>query len=421
MIGVGPLGPGRLGGGVVGDVDVLAVVGVSGGSAQGEDHREGVARGQRNGIVQGDGEVAGVFKVAVLRGHQRAGAGVARGGVLVDLEGVGGSLVPGGDGHSLEALGALGGKDVGDLAVVAHALIVHEVAGAVVLIAVGVIVEVGDLVEVASVVQRSGVLVGEVEVTALAPGGAPGVLDDPGAVGAGSVGGLEVGLGVVIVPADDRDGVVGVLVVVGAVGGRLLEAVGAGGGVEVGISMVVADGGSAVFHDGFLDGVAVGGGDPGHVGDVGYVVVICVLGVQTGGGGVAVLERGGRLGGGTRPAHQREGRHRTVAAQIQEGGANGLGGVAGQHAQLIVSIGVVEPGQMVFGKVHAGGGGCAGILVDDAVLDHVGLDGGHGAEGPAGAVGVLVLDGGDVTVVAGVIAAGESCAGLVRGKIVDGF
>ena len=39
--------------------------------------------------------------------------------------------------------------------------------------------------------------------------------------------------------------------------------------------------------------------------------------------------------------------------------------------------------------------GGAGILVDDAVLDHVGLDGGHGAEGPAGAVGVLVLDGGD--------------------------
>ena len=407
MVGMGPLAPGDLGGGVIGDVDVLAVVGVGAGRAQGEDHGKAVAGGQGDGRIQGDGIVAGILEVAVLGAHQRAGAGIAAAGVLIDLHGVGGGLVPGGDGDRLQALGAVGREDVGNLAVVAHGLIVGNVAGAVVLVAVGVIVQIADLVEEAGVVQRGAVLIGEVEVAALAPGAAPGVLDDPGAVGAGAVGGLEVGLGVVVVPAHDGDGVVAVLVAAGAVGGGLLEAVGGGAGVEIGVGVVIADGGRAVLHDGFLDGVAVGRGNPGDVGHVGDVIVVGVLRIQAGGRGVAVLQRGGRLRGGTCPAHHSEGGHRAVAALIEVGVAQRLGGVAGQHAQLVVSVGVVEPGKMQLGEVHAAGGGRAGIVVDDAVLDHVGFDGGHGAEGPAGTVGILVLDSGDVAVAAAVVAAGE--------------
>ncbi len=347
MVGVHPLGPGDLVGRVIGDVDVLAVIGVLGGGAQREDHGERVARRKRNRGVERHGVVAGVGEVAALAADQGAGGGVLGGGeVLVDLQGVGGGLVPGGDGDGLELLRALGGENVGHLAVVVHCLVVGHVAGAVVLIVVVVVVHSLGGVEEAGVVQRGGVFIRQVEVAAVAPGGAPGVLDDPRAVAGGAVGGLEVGARVVVIPADHGDGVVAVLVAARAVGGTLLEAVGAGAGVVVAVGVVVADAACAIVHDGLLHGVAVGRGDPGHVGDMGVVVGVSILGGQARGGGRAVFERCGVLAGGAGPAHHGERGHCAVAALIEIGVAQRLGGVAGEHPLFVIGRGIVEPGQV---------------------------------------------------------------------------
>ena len=70
------------------------------------------------------------------------------------------------------------------------------------------------------------------------------------------------------------------------------------------------------------------------------------------------------------------------------------------------------------GEVHAGGGCCAGTH-RDPVLDHVALHAGHGCMGPAGAVGVLVLDRGNVAVVTAVVLGGQVVDRLAGVEVVD--
>ena len=314
---------------------------------------------------------------------------------------------------------ALGGEHVGDLGVVGgEAHVVVDVQGAVVLVDVLVPIHGLRLEEHAGLIIGGGVLVGDIVVAVLGvgggvAGGAPGVLDDPGAVvlRLGVAG--EIVLGVVVVPAHQGDAVVGA-VLVGAVVGPVLDAaIGAGaiGGVIGGVEVVAEEGG-AVFQQGPLHGVPVRGGDPVHVGDVGHVVGVGILGVNGGSHTGLVVSQGGKLlAGGALPAHQGQSGLVAVAADVQMGLAE-HGAVARGEAIFVVGVGVGKVGQVVFGQIQVGGGGLAGGSHGDPMLNHVCLDGGHGAEGPAGAIGSLVLDRGIPALLRGVEVGGQAVVGV---------
>ena len=397
-------------------------------AVEGEDGGELLAAVDADGGVQIDGVIAVVGNGAGLGAHEGAGGGICVvGEALVDVQGVAQALLQGQDGDGLHLLMALGGEHVGDLGVVGgEAHVVVDVQGAVVLVDVLMLVHGLRLEEHTGLIEGGGVLVGDVVVAVLgvggvAAGGAPGVLDDPGAVGGGAGALQEVVSGVAVVPAHQGDAVVGA-VLVGAVVGPLLDAaIGAGGvGGVVGGVEVVAEEGGAVLQQSPLHGVPVGGGDPVHVGDVGHVVIIGVLGVDGCAYAGLVVGQGGKLlAGGSLPAHQGQGGLVAVAADVQVGLAE-HGAVPGGEAVLVIGIGVGEVGQMVLGQIQVGGGCLSADAHRDAVLDHIGLDGGHGAEGPAGAVGSLVLDGGVPALLRGVVVAGQAvvCVGPIRGGAV---
>ena len=431
VVGVDPGAPGDdaavVEGGIVRGVDVLAVF-VGGGAALGDDHGEGIARKQGDRGIQPDGIIAGEGQGAGLGGHLRAGGGVADSGVLVDLHGVVQALVPAAQADGAQGFVALGGEDVGNLGSVGKALVViraggpalaeaDHVAGAVVLVVVGVIVDRLGVVEVDIALEDGGVLIGDPAVAAVELTGAPGVLAQPRAVLGRLVRG-EQRPGDAVVPADQGDGVVGPLVAAALLAGGV-----DGAGVGVGVAgLIVADVAGAVVHDGLLDGVDVGGRDPFGVLDVGHIVVVGVLAVQAG----AVDRAGPVVGQGCHgfighagPALQGIGGHFAVAALVEAGVLRG-GLVAGQHALGVIGTGVVEEAVLRLGEVQAGRGGRAGSD-GDAFLDHVALHAGHGCVGPAGAVGVLVLDGGAPALIAVIPLAGK---GAVRpGKVhaVDGI
>ena len=193
-------------------------------------------------------------------------------------------------------------------------------------------------------------------------------------------------------------------------------------GVGIGVAgLVVADVACAVFHDGLLDGILIGGRNPDRVLDVGHVGAVGVLAVQAGGrnrAGLAVGQVGGGLVRDAGPALQGIGGHFAVAALIQAAVAR-RGLIAGQHALGVIGVGVVEEAVLRLGQVQLGGSSGTGADAD-AVLDHVGLDAAHGCVSPAGAVGVLVLDGGDPALIAAVPLAGQVAGGLGHIHAVDG-
>ena len=144
------------------------------------------------------------------------------------------------------------------------------------------------------------------------------------------------------------------------------------------------------------------------------VVLVGVLAAQAGAGhgaGLAVLQGGLGFVRGAAPALQGVGGHLAVAAGIQAGIAAGQRTfIAGEHALGVIGGGVVEEAVLGLGQVQTGGGGGAGTH-RNPVLDHVGLDAAHGRMGPAGAVGVLVLDGSDPALIAAVPGGGQRIAG----------
>ena len=347
--------------------------------------------------------VAHIRQHAGLLGGQRAGGRIGGGGwVGVDLERIAHRLVPGTQGDGVKLFCAVCGKDRGHTAAGGHGAVAAEVVGAVVLVDVVIVVGGLDLVEVAIVVVGRGVLIGDVVVAVVAVVAAPTVFDDPGAVFGRSGDAVEVGAGVVVIPAHDGDVVVGVVKVVAAVFGVLDVAISAGAVVGIVVLVAVAEGARAVGHDGVLDGVHVHGGDPVHALDVGDVVLVGVGAAQTCDLGVGISKGRGGLAGRALPAHEGVGGHLSVAAQV-EIVAVGLGQIALEHIQRVIGIGIVVPRQMVLRQVHGLGCRLAGCAVDDAVLDHIGLDRGNRTVGPAGAVAALVAHSGDVALVGGIV------------------
>ena len=399
-------------GGVVGGVDAAVH------HALGNDDGEAVSGVERYGSVQGDGVIAGKGKASGLGGSQRAGGGIALCGVLIDFHGVVQAFVEAAKGNGFQVFSALNGEDVGHLGVVDKALVVADavvpalavadkVAGAVVLIVVGIVVYGLGVIEEDVALRHGGVLVGDVAVTAVKHTGAPAVLADPGAGAGGSVGG-ERGRLDGVVPADHSDGVVGCFVAAAVLAGVVDVA---DVGVVV-VVLVIADVAGAVGHDGVFDCLHVGAGNPLGVLDVADVVLVGIPAVQAGvvhRGRIAVMQGVFHLVCGAFPAHQGKGGHLAVAALIQAG-IVGDGSVTGEHSLCVIGIGVVEEGVLGFREVQACGGRRVGSH-GHFVRDHVTLNACHGRMSPAGAVGVLILDGGDPAVVPGVVAGGQRVLG----------
>ena len=254
---------------------------------------------------------------------------------------------------------------------------------------------------------HGGVFVGDVAVAIVKLTDAPAVLADPGAGVLRRIG-VELGHGDGVVPAHHSDGVVGV----GVSGGDVAD-------IAALAALIVADVAGAVGHDGALDRLNIGAGDPFGVLHMADVVFVGVFLVQTvvRRRRVAVFQSVFGLVGGAGPAHQRIGGHLAVAALIHNRLDRG-GLIAGQHILCVIGIGVVEPAVLRLGKVQVKRcGAAAAVAHGDAVLDHVALDAGHGGMGPAGAVGALILDRGDVAVVAAVILAGKGISGGVAAGV----
>ena len=397
---------------------------------QGEDGGEGVARFNLERRSNADRVIAGVGDRAGLGGHQGAGGGVRVaagqvGGVLVDLQGVAQILLEGADGEGLDHLLARSGEDVGDQRVVhgqrdpALGGVAGE-AGAVVLVEVVVGVQAVHREEHDGVAQIGGVLIGDVVVAAVGVAVvAPGVLDDPGAVGGGLGEAGEVGLAVVVVPADDGDAVVRAVVValVGVhVAVSAIEAL-------IGCFVIVAEEAGAVFHDVLLDRVHVGRLDPVHAGDVADVVGIGVLGVDGAGfGAFGIGQSGFGLAGRADPAHHRQGGLVAVAAHVHVGFAVEDGAVAAGQVVLVIGIAVIKIGEVILGEIQIRRRDFAGVADLHLVLDHVRLNWRHRTEGPAGAVLAvlrLVLDRGDAAFVHAVVGRGEVPV-LAAGRLLSG-
>ena len=429
MVGMGECSPGNdvriIEGRVIGGMDVVAVI-VGLRDALRDDHGEGLVGGQRNGRAQGDGVVAGEGQGAGRGGHQAAGGGVAGGGVLVDLHGVAHSLVPAAEGDGLQGLGALRGEDVGNLGVVgktgagADAAVPalaggDDVAGAVVLVVMRVVVDGLGIIEVDTAFEHGGIRVGDVGIAAVELAGAPAVLADPGAV-LGRTVRRELGGRDAVIPANQSDSMVGPLV-----GAAVLAGVVDGAGVGVAVAgLIVGNVACAVIHDGLLDGVDIRRGNPDGVLDVADVGAVGILAVQAGVGNrarIAVRQSGDGFGSRAAPALQGVGGHFAVAALVEAAAAR-FGLVAVQHTLSVIGAGVVEEAVLRLGEVQAGGSSGTGADAD-AVLDHVGLDAGQCRMGPAGAVGVLVLDGGNPALIAAVPLAGQGAGRLGHFRAVE--
>ena len=397
---------------------------------QGEDGGEGVARLNLERRSNADRVIAGVGDGSGLGGHQGAGGGVRVaagqvGGVLVDLQGVAQVFLESADGEGLDHLLARSGENVGDQGVVhgqrdpALGGVAGE-AGAVVLVEVVVGVQAVHREEHDGVAQIGGVLIGDVVVAAVGVAVvAPGVLDDPGAVGGGRGEAGEVGLAVVVVPADDGDAVVRA-VVVALVGVHVaVSAIAA----LIGCFVIVAEEAGAVFHDVLLDRGHIGRLDPVHAGDVADVVGVGVLGVDGAvGGALGIGQCGFGLAGRADPAHHRQGGLVAVAAHIHVGFALEDGAVAAGQVVLVIGVGVVEVGEVVLRQIQVRRRGLAGVADLHLVFDHVRLNGRHRAEGPAGAVVAvlhLVLDGGDPALVHAVEGLWQ-IPGLAAGRLLAG-
>ena len=395
---------------------------------QGKDGGEGVARLNLERRSNADRVIAGVGDGSGLGGHQGAGSGVRVaagqvGGVLVDLQGVAQILLEGADGEGLDHLLARSGEDVGDQGVVhgqrdpALGGVAGE-AGAVVLVEVVVGVQAIHREEHDGVAQIGGVLIGDVVVAAVGVAVvAPGVLDDPGAVGGGRGAAGEVGLAVVVVPADDGDAVVRA-VVVALVGVHVAVSA-----IEtlIGCFVIVAEEACAVFHDILLDRSGVGRLDPVHACDMADVVGIGVFGIN---GAVfrafGISQGGFGLAGRADPAHHRQSRLISVAADVHVGFAFEDGAVAAGQVVLVIGVGVVEIGKVVLRQVQIRRCSLAGAADLHLVFDHERLDRRHCTKGPAGAVLAvlsLILDRGDVSIVHTVVGGGQ-LPGRAAGRLI---
>ena len=240
---------------------------------------------------------------------------------------------------------------------------------------------------------EDGILVGEIEIAAVAPAGAPAVLDDPGPVCCGPVEGVEVLPPIAVVPADDGDGVVR------SADGETVDVAGgdeggAGGRVEVGgilpppsqgIGSVDAGREGTVFGEGRLD--------VGHAGRLVAAVAVVVEVVDLsqpsgrgsrGGGdrpvGGVVLVDGSRAPGqeGDGPEVVTADVHQVLEVQLAGGDVQ----KARQGGRL---VDVAEVAQVHFGVVGVG----------EARPQSRRLQRGQSREGPAGTVGSLIADGRD--------------------------
>ena len=379
-----------------------------------DDDREGVARGERNGIRKRNGVIPAEDQRAGLGCHQRTGRRVAGGRILIDLDRVGKRFVPVAVRHGLKELASLCGEDVRDLRIVCKAFVVcdrivpalavaNDVAGAVVLVVVVVVVDGLGVVEIDIALEDGGVLIGDPHIALVKITRAPAVLAEPAAVAGGLVR-RELRSGDTVVPADQRDRVVRPLMGAAALRGGVDRAV-------IGrraVAGIIADVACAVLHDRFLDGVDVRRGDPDGVLHVADVRAVRILTAETGAGDrarPAVLQSFDGLACRAGPAHQGIRGHFAVAALIQTAVIR-RGFVAGQHAFGVVRAGVVEEAVLRLGQVQARRGGGAGPD-RNFVLDHVALNARHRGVRPTGAVRVLVLDGRHDVVVAAVVARGQ--------------
>ena len=278
-----------------------------------------------------------------------------------------------------------------------------------------VVVDGLGIIEEDTAFEHGGIREGDVGIAAVERAGAPAVLADPGAV-LGRTVRREPGGRDAVIPANNRDGVVGPLVILAVLAGGVD---GAGVGVAV-AGLIVGNVACAVIHDGLLDGVDIRRGNPDGVLNVADVGAVGILAVQTGSGNrarLAVGQSGDGLGSRAAPALQGVGGHFAVAALIEAAAARS-GLIAVQHTLCVIGAGVVEEAVLRLGEVQAGRRGGAGADLD-AVLDHVALNTGHRCMGPAGAVGVLVLDRGDVVIRTAVILAGKVANRLAQIQAVD--
>ena len=275
---------------------------------------------------------------------------------------------------------------------------------------------------------EDGVVVGDVEIPAVSPVGAPAVFHDPGPVAGGR--GVEVGRAIGIVPADERHGMVGsasgesLSVVLGDIGGLGgVVPVGVVGHVAAhGVDGVDAHGEGPVGHEGLLRRVGGDLGVPSGEGEVEGPIEEERLGglFHLGHGqgfhvGVGVDGRVGDVGleGDARSPGQESRGRSVVASSVVEGKGDGSavvdGAVVSESGQVRSLLDEGEGGQVPFREIESLSRG----------LEPRRFQRGHGGEGPAGAEGSLVADGRALAPFPQIVAGGE-VGGLPKGRLGPG-
>ena len=235
--------------------------------------------------------------------------------------------------------------------------------------------------DVGDAVGEAPVVVGDVEVAALAPGGSPAVLHDPRAVRCR--GGFEVRPRVGVVPSDDRHRVVGV--------GGPAVAVGRRRGVVVRRVVVEGDRHRPVLRDHRLDEVrveAVGSRDVGHEDRV-----LQVLRVRERSGGIPGYIRARGFRDDSRPAGQDRHRHPVVSALV----VDARSGRVDRESAVRVLVRLI--GEVEFAEVVR------------LARPQDGFGRSHRREGPAGSVRTLVLDRSDAVQRPKIVESRECCGG----------
>ena len=250
------------------------------------------------------------------------------------------------------------------------------------------------------------------------------ILDDPSSVSTWSVFAFEIGRRVIVIPADDGNCVISIILIPRCTGFRgLPEAVSGRTVIQVYPFLIPeVNHDCSVFHDRLFDGVPIGCRDPHYILHMSNVAGIGILRIKPGFLHItrfAIGERGHVFGSGAFPPHQRHYWYNTTCAAMQIGLFYWRGGISHQHAELVISVSVSEPGQMQLGQIEVSRCRSAGFRVDHTVLDHGSFYGGVCCKGPTGPVGALVFHGSDIAVVPAVVAARKLGQGLARMKIID--
>ena len=229
MIGVNKLRPTDVAAAVIVHKGLRAVP-----NAEGKHNREAVAGRKAYRLIQRNGMIPGVFGVALLACHQCAGGRIPAGGILVDLDGIGHVFVIEADRNGIQSLVSVGLKHIGNLTVFSDP-VVGKAAASVVLIAVVVAVQGDNFIECTQLILRCAVFIGQVKISFIAPGAAPGVADNPRTVAVRSVAAVKVCSGIIVIPANYGYSVVAVT------GAVLNGTVCTGLGIEIRVAVIIAD------------------------------------------------------------------------------------------------------------------------------------------------------------------------------------